>query len=93
MRWPFVLAALVIPVGYGVIWLRRRWLQREAVRIDQRLQPPRYRYFTHDEELAVKTRERRESAAALRRQAAKKESGTVPMPLDNLREFGQRGKR
>ncbi len=74
--WPWLL--LLMPGGSLIalgVWLRRRWLAREAAAIDARIQPPIQLFKGQDDALRVRTKKRREAADGIRSRAAHVETG------------------
>lgn len=85
MSWKQLLAFAVLPGGFvaGVIalgvWLRRRWLEREAAHVDQLIArnkaTTRPGFDVHDDGLRQRTDARRRVAEGIHRRARKVETG------------------
>lgn len=78
---PWVLAAVavILPGGWLValaVWLRRRWLARDARAVDALIKPPRPVFEGSDEGLRQRTEKRRQAANGIRGRAARVESGS-----------------
>jgi hypothetical protein len=75
---------LLLPFGsviYAGIWLRRRWLAYERLRVDQLITPPRQTFEKLPTQLVEEVRaaaaRRRETAEARRRESAQIASGQL----------------
>jgi len=69
---------LLLPGGsliYLAVWLRRRWMAREAATVAALIVPPRQVFAGQDDALRVRTEARRKAADAIRARAAHVESG------------------
>lgn len=80
--WPFVLVVLLALGGFlvGVYvvarWLRQRATAREVARIDGLIRPPVLKFAKHDDNLRLRTEQRRKAADGLRTRAAHVDSGS-----------------
>lgn len=80
----WILLAVVVPGGSLLtlaVWLRKRWLAREAAQIAQAIAAQRkalyYTYVGHDEGVDLQSRIRRDVAGRMRRRAAAVVSGST----------------
>src|SRR4051812_47103529 len=97
MRIPWrILAIVLLPGGFvagGIalaMYLRRRWLAREAAQVDALIASNRATsrkgFDVHDDALRQKTEQRRDVAERMRRRAAHVESGAAAAEVVRLKE-------